>query len=68
MLLPYYIILFVPKPSIIFFVSHNYVICNCDIYDHSVTSVISPLCLVTCMTITITHDILLQALFKSKSK
>ena len=67
-LLPYYIILFVPKPSITFSISYNCMICDCDIHDHFVTSVTPPLCLVIYITITIIYDILLQTLSKSKNK
>ena len=41
MLLSCYIMLFISESSTSFFVSHNYVTCDCDIYDHPVTDITS---------------------------
>ena len=52
MLLPYYTISSILKLSTSFFVSCNCVIYDCDIGDHSVTTVTFLSCFVTCVTIT----------------
>ena len=56
LLLLYYIILFIPKPSITFFMLYDYVIYDCDIYNY----------LMTCVTII--HNIILYSLSKFKIK
>jgi len=38
--LPYYIMLFVLELFIFFFVSHDHMVCDSDIYDYIVTDVI----------------------------
>ena len=66
MLLLYCITLFVSEPFITFSVPCDYMICDCDIYDHSMTSVTLSLYFVTCVTITC--DVTLNPLPKSKIK
>ena len=51
MLLLCYITLSIPESSIFFFVLHNHVTYDYDIYDYPMTSVILPLYFMTCMTI-----------------
>ena len=66
MLLLYYMTLSVLESFMTFSVSCDYVICDCDIYDHSMTSVTLSLYFVTCVTITC--DVTSHSLSKSKIK
>ena len=66
MLLLYYIMLSILEPFITFFVSYNHVICNCDICDHTVIGVMILSHFIT--YVTITYDIILYPLPKSKIK
>jgi len=64
MLLLYYIMLLISESSMTFSVSHDHVICDCDICDHPVTNFMLISCFVTC--ITIMYNIILHPLSKSK--
>ena len=66
MLLLYCIMLSILEPFITFFVSYNHVICNCDICDHTVIGVMILSHFIT--YVTITYDIILYPLPKSKIK
>jgi len=52
------------KPFIFFSMSCDDVTCDCDVCNHTVIDVMSLSCFVTCVTIT--HDIILHLLPKSK--
>jgi len=57
-LLLYYTILFIQEPFTIFSILYDYVICNCDICDHTVTDITSLLWYLT--IVTIIYDIILN--------
>jgi len=55
MLLPYYMILFISKLSIIFSISYNHITYNYNICNYTVTGIILSSCFVT--YVTVIHDI-----------
>ena len=61
-----YIILFISESFMNFSMLYDYVICNCDIYNHSITGIILLSLFMICVTIT--YDITSYPLSKSKIK
>ena len=53
--------LLILEPFVSFSILCNYVICNCDLYDYSITDVISLLCFVT--YVTVIHNVTSYSLF-----